>query len=92
MLETLLTKCPVCGSKVALNVLNQYTTLIPINSRNGRECKSNITQIDNGPIDAEIISCTREGCDFVTDTSWKVINRPWKIIFRYNRYWLVKEE
>lgn len=70
MKTKILNKCPVCGGKLVLNSLNQYTIVYGI-KRNGELTAKRIRKEDQGPMEASFISC--ESGDFVTDCDLRVV-------------------
>lgn len=69
-LDGKLTRCPICGSRLTYNELMQYTIshLVLNNGKISKVYKKD----DNGPMEANYISC--EGCSFKTDCDYTIID------------------
>ena len=90
MIDKLILKsCPICGGRLMVNSLMQYTVVTPINMRNGKAATSLVHKEDSGPMDASFISCENfEKCGFLTDCELHCSNHPeLRISYEKGRYW-----
>lgn len=68
-MKHLLTGCPICGSKMYVDNLNQYAIRQAI-KRNGELSKKS-KRIDYGTIEESLLYCSNPECDFSTDAEWE---------------------
>jgi len=88
----LLTKCPVCGGRIYLDVLYQYSKVYPM-SRTGIPAYSKMKKRDNGPMECWAIYC--ENDDFRTDYDRCVVEPKHsgiKITVKDDKFYYTKED
>ena len=91
--KCLLNKCPVCGGRIYLDVLYQYSKVYPL-SRTGIPAYSKMKKRDNGPMECSAIYC--ENDDFRTDYDRYNVVEPKhsgiKITVEDDKFYYTKED
>jgi hypothetical protein len=73
--KKILNKCPICGAKLQYSRMMSFS-FDSIIKRNG-EPSAKEKKGEVGPLECGFISCTGDGCDFVTDCDLECSNYPY---------------
>ena len=88
----ILNKCPICGGRLYLDVLYQYSKVYPV-ARTGTPAYSKVKKRDNGPMECSAIYCENE--DFRTDYEGYKVTEPAgsgiKITVENDKFYYTKE-
>ncbi len=87
----LLNKCPICGGKIYIDSLYQYSLVREIGKRGAPISKSK--KVDDGSMECSCIYC--ENHDFETDFDLNIVtpaNLKWKVCSNNGKYYLDTEK